>query len=259
MKFTKFFLLIVLASLIAIPVHAQSEKPPLPAPPTEGNYILDELDWLTDEQATSINSIIRRLDNDGVAEIAVVTLNDCGSDKQAFRKSLFDTWGIGHTDDDDGLLILVCWYSGDASRRSVEQLYGPGLNGILTSKKTGQIAQENFVPAFEQGKPGDGLVGILRTYNVLLRTSKGSNNLFTPLVNFFKDLDDGLQAGLVMLLGAAMLLVLDRIMPHSLRSKLDHFLSNRDDRFLSDHDNRNDRDGFGGGRSDGGGGSSTRF
>ena len=259
MKFIKFFLLIVLASLIAIPVHAQSEQPPIPAHPTEGGHILDELDWLTDEQEASINSIIRQLDNDGVAEIAVVALNDCGSDKQAFRKSLFDTWGIGHTDDDDGLLILVCWYEGDPSRRSVEQLYGPGLNGTLTSKKTDQIVQENFVPAFDQGKPGDGLVGMLRTYNVLLRTSKGSNNFFTPLVQFFKDLNDGIQAGLLMLLGAATLLVLDRIIPNSLRSKLDRFLSNRDDRFLSDHDNRNDRDGFGGGKSDGGGGSSTRF
>ena len=259
MKFIKFFLLIVLASLIAIPVHAQSEQPPIPTRPVEGGYILDELDWLTDEQESGINSTIRRLDNDGVAEIAVVTLNDCGSDKPAFRKSLFDTWGIGHADDDDGLLILVCWYNGDASRRSVEQLYGSGLNGILTSKKTDQIAQENFVPAFEQGRPGDGLVGMLRTYNVLLRTSKGSNNLFTPLVHFFKNLHDGLQAGLLVLLGAALLLVLHRIIPSSLRSKLDRFLSNHDDRSLFDRDNRNDRDGFGGGKSDGGGGSSTRF
>lgn len=259
MKLIQLFPLLALASMIAIPVHAQSEQPPIPTRPVEGSYILDELDWLTDEQESGINSTIRLLDNDGVAEIAVVTLNDCGSDKQSFRKSLFDTWGVGHANDDDGLLILVCWYNGDASRRSFEQLYGPGLNGILTSKKTDQIAQENFVPAFEQGRPGDGLAGMLRTYNVLLRTSKGSNNLFTPLVHFLKDLNDGIQAGLLMLLGTTMLLIFDRIMPNSFRSKLDRFLSNRDDRFSSNHDNRNDRDGFGGGRSDGGGGSSTRF
>jgi uncharacterized membrane protein YgcG len=174
------FPLVLLIVLFAIPI---------PAAPAKGSYILDQLDWLSADQEANINSIIQRLDHDGPAEIAVVTLDNCGSDKQAFRKSLFDTWGIGHVDDNDGLLVLVCWYGGDSSRRSVEQLYGPELKEILTSNQTGGTIQQYFVPAFQAGKPGEGLVGMVRTYNALLRTSMNptsSRNSATPVPQDFQ-------------------------------------------------------------------------
>src|SRR5512139_3522403 len=110
----------ILLLLGVVSAKAQGEQPPIPPAPSSGKYIYDELDWLTPEQEGNINSVVQKLDQDGVAEIALVTLDDCGLDKQSFRKSLFDRWGIGHADDNDGLLILVCWYGGDASRRSVE-------------------------------------------------------------------------------------------------------------------------------------------
>jgi uncharacterized protein len=171
---TAFFIMIFLA-LIVVPVHAQSDEPPIPEPPPNGTYVLDELDWLTSEQESELNGTINRLDNDGLAEIAVVSLDNCGTDKHSFRKLLFDTWGIGHTDDNDGLLILVCWYGGDASRRSVEQLYGAGLNGILSSQKTDQIAQDNFAHSFQQGHPGEGLLEMVSAYDQLFR-----GNLIKP-------------------------------------------------------------------------------
>ncbi len=240
------FIWLTLLIVITIPVHAQGGEPPIPAAPPDGTYVLDELDWLTSKQEDGLNSMITRLDNDGVAEVAVVTLNNCGSDKEAFRKSLFDTWGIGHKDDNDGLLILVCWYDGDTSRRSVEQLYGPGLKWILTSQLTDQTAQENFVPAFQQGKPGDGLVGMVRDYNVLLRTQKGSENFFTSTVQSLKK---NSEAILFILIFVAMIVLqwgVNRFVPESIRKQ-----------FRREGDN--DRGGFDGGRSDGGGGNSTRF
>lgn len=229
-----------------IPVQAQGEQPPIPPVPSSGNYISDKLDWLTPEQENTINSVVHNLDQDGVAEIALVTLDDCGSDKQAFRKSLFDGWGIGHADDNDGLLILVCWYDGDPARRSVEQLYGPGLNGILSSSKTDQIAEKNFVPAFQAGKPGDGLVAMIRSYNVLLRTPAQSRSPFESVVDFFMNLHELIQLGLVLLVVLAVQWAVGKIVPESWR---EHWHREGGD----------DRDSFGGGRSDGGGGSSTRF
>jgi uncharacterized membrane protein YgcG len=223
----------------------QGEQPPVPAAPANGGYILDELDWLTPTQESSIESMLRGLDKDGVAEIAVVTLDNCGSDKGAFRKQLFDTWGIGHADDNDGLLILVCWYNGDRSRRSVEQLYGPGLNRVLSSSRTDQIAQQDFVPAFQQGNPGDGLVAMVRDYNVKLRTSP------SPL-DSLRHLDIGIQTILFLMGAFVVVFIIDKIFPGVLRSGSNQ---NRD---YYDRSSGNDG-GFGGGSSDGGGGSSTSF
>lgn len=240
------FLTGILLVLGIFPAKAQGEQPPIPSTPSSGNYVSDELDWLTPEQENSINSVIHSLDRDGVAEIAVVTLDDCGSDTEAFRKSLFDGWGIGHADDNDGLLILVCWYGGDTARRSVEQLYGPGLNGILTSAKTDQVAEKNFVPAFHAGKPGDGLVAMIRSYNVMLRTPALSRNAFGSVVDFFANLPELIQLGLGLLVILGIQWVFGRFIPESWRE-------------YWQREGGNDRDSFGGGRSDGGGGSSTRF
>jgi uncharacterized membrane protein YgcG len=240
--------------LIAIPVHAQGSEPPIPSVPPKGTYVLDELDWLTEAQERNINNTVLQLDRDGLAEIAVVTMNNCGADKEAFRKSLFDTWGIGHVDDNDGLLILVCWYEGDASRRSVEQIYGPGLNGVLSSQKTDRVAQDEFVPAFQANKPGDGLVNMIRSYNILLRGRGRSNNLLTSMVQFFKELDETVQMILMFLVILVVIWGGHRFIPKSFR---EHFRSETGRDGSRDGDN-SDR-GFGGGSSDGGGGSSTRF
>jgi uncharacterized membrane protein YgcG len=234
----------------SVPVKAQGEQPHFPPLPPSGNYISDELDWLTAEQENSINSTVRSLDQDGVAEIAVVTLDDCGPDKQTFRKSLFDEWGVGHADDNDGLLILACWYGGDPERRSIEQLYGPGLNGILTSEKTDRLAQTVFVPDFQSGKPGDGLVAMVTSYNILLRVPQQSESrsIFDPVIDFFKGLHEIYKLGLILLLILGFQAILGRIMPESWR---EHWRERDGD--------GSDGDSFGGGRSDGGGGNSTRF
>jgi uncharacterized membrane protein YgcG len=235
--------------LIAIPAHAQGSEPPIPSVPPEGTYVLDELDWLTDAQERNINNTILQLDRDGLAEIAVVTMNNCGADKEAFRKFLFDTWGIGHAADSDGLLILVCWYEGDPSRRSVEQLYGSGLNGVLSPQKTDRIAQDEFVPAFQANKPGNGLVNMIRSYNTLLRG--GSDNPLMSIVQFLEDSAEAIQWIILSLLLLGFGWVIYKLFPGLLSERERH----RD----GGHDGGNSDRGFGGGSSDGGGGSSTRF
>lgn len=245
------FLTGILLVLGVIPAQAQSAQPPIPPSPLSGNYIADELDWLSSEQEEVINSLVRGLDQDGIAEIAVVTLDDCGANKQTYRKSLFDQWGIGHADDNDGLLILACWYGGDPERRSIEQLYGPGLNGVLSSEKTERVAQTVFVPDFQKGEPGDGLVAMVTSYNILLRVPQHSESrsTFDSVVDFFKGLHDIYKVGLVLLLVLVFQTILGRFIPESWR---EHWRER-------DGGGSSDRGSFDGGRSDGGGDSSTRF
>jgi len=157
------------------PAYAQGNEPSIPDAPAEGVYILDTLNWLTAEQEERITTIASRLDKAGLAVIAVVTLDDCSDNKLQFRLDLFYSWGIGHPDK-DGLLILACWYDGDKSRRSVEQQYGAGLGNILSGKITDQIAQEEFVPAFQQDHPGEGLVDMVVKYNTVIRKGPVTSN-----------------------------------------------------------------------------------
>jgi uncharacterized membrane protein YgcG len=180
---------LLILSLQPWSVLAQGTEPPIPAPPTGGNVVLDRLDWLTSAQESEINSINRKLDDEGIAQIAVVTLDDCGEDKQRFRNDLFRTWGVGHANDNDGLLILVCWYGGDPARRSLEQETGYGLEGTLPDILTGRVVDEIFIPAFQTDRPGEGLVRMVREYDRILRdepqsqiTPEGSDQINIPLV-----------------------------------------------------------------------------
>lgn len=176
--------------LLSIPSHAfaQGDEPPIPSKPKEGVYILDALDWLTPAQESAINIIAGNLDAGEIAQLAVVTWDDCGSDRQAFRKDIFDSWEIGHKNDQDGLLILVCWYGGDDSRRSVEQVTGPGIVKTLPDALTSRIAKEYFIPAFEKGATGDGLLAMVQAYDDILRDggqtlkSPSSSNIFFVIV-----------------------------------------------------------------------------
>lgn len=166
-KFIVMCLLVL--SLQRSSVLAQGVEPPIPSPPTGGNVVLDTLDWLDASQEAEINAVNTKLDEAGIAQIAVVTLDDCGDDKQKFRNDLFRTWGIGHADDNDGLLILVCWYGGDRDRRSLEQETGYGLEGPLPDILTGRVVDQKFIPAFQADRPGDGLVAMVREYDRILR------------------------------------------------------------------------------------------
>ena len=168
-RYRRIIAILLVLSLQPLGVLAQSTEPPIPPSPTGGNVVLDTLNWLTVSQESEINSINRRLDEEGIAQIAVVTLDDCGDDPQRFRNDLFRTWGIGHADDNDGLLILVCWYGGDTARRSLEQETGYGLEGTLPDILTGRVVDEEFIPAFQAGQPGDGLVAMVREYDRILR------------------------------------------------------------------------------------------
>lgn len=261
MKTKTVFFIVMLSVLASFPVHAQGGDPPIPKPPPDGKYILDELDWLTNDQENEVNSIIQRLDTDGLAEIAVVTLNDCGTDKLSFRKSLFNTWGIGHTDDNDGLLILVCWYRGDKSRRSVEQEFGPGLNGFVTGERTDQIMQTNFVPAFQQERPGEGLVAMVRTYEAIF--SGNSSNQSNNTMDFYRT---GVFVVLPLILFAtAIIMYLNQRASYRQKGNKGKKKSSRSkggpwwlggDGGSSGYDGGG---GFDGGGSDGGGGSSSDF
>ncbi|HSG46066.1 MAG TPA: TPM domain-containing protein [Anaerolineales bacterium] len=160
---------LVVLCLQSLRAFAQGSEPPVPPVPAGGDVVLDMLNWLTPSQENQINAINKKLDEEGIAQLAVVTLDNCGDDKQKFRNDLFRSWGIGHADDNDGLLILVCWYGGDTSRRSVEQETGYGLEGILPDVLTGRVVDQEFIPAFQSNRPGDGLVAMVRKYDSILR------------------------------------------------------------------------------------------
>lgn len=171
----KLFFLIGLATLLfTTPVNAQSGEPPIPNPPPSNSYVLDALNWLSELQEQEINTIARQLDSEGKAQIYVATLDDCGSDKTQYRRDIFNAWKIGAQKSDGGLLILVCWYDGDKSRRSVEVKTDAKMQSIISDALTATTAENNFVPAFKENQPGTGLVKMVMVFDDVIRGKKSA-------------------------------------------------------------------------------------
>lgn len=179
-RFLSSLFIVLLLSVAALNVSAQAE---IPNPPHDGR-VLDNLGWFTSAQKTELNTLIMRLDTDTTAEIAVVTLNDCGDDHPKFRNDLFRTWGIGKKSQNNGFLLLVCWQDGSASR-TIEQEVGYGLEGVLTDTFVRSTSQQNFNPIWPKkgqsdteaatqqvissGKAAEALITIIKAYDTELR------------------------------------------------------------------------------------------
>ncbi|NCN45358.1 MAG: hypothetical protein COU63_01390 [Candidatus Pacebacteria bacterium CG10_big_fil_rev_8_21_14_0_10_36_11] len=160
-----FALLIVLAPLGV--AQAQGALPPVPPAPVGENYIVDQLGWLNADQAGEINTIVTNLDREGLAEIAILTTTDCGDDYKRYRYEVFNTWGVGHANDNDGLLIAVCW--GEPGKRNIEQEPGYGMEGTLPDLLLNKVVKEVYLPYQTAKRNGDGLVAMVRTYNEIIR------------------------------------------------------------------------------------------
>jgi len=80
-------------------------------------------------------------------EISVVTINNLGGDSiENFAVKLFEEWGIGQKDKDNGVLILI---SKEDKEMRIE--VGYGLEGVLTDAQSWWIIQNVMKPAFQKG------------------------------------------------------------------------------------------------------------
>ncbi|MCA9376924.1 TPM domain-containing protein [Candidatus Nomurabacteria bacterium] len=79
-------------------------------------------------------------------EITVVTVPDFqGTTIEDYAVKLFEAWGIGKEDRDNGILILV-----SASERQSRIEIGYGLEGALTDAESGRIQDNAMIPSFKE-------------------------------------------------------------------------------------------------------------
>ena len=170
--------ILLLVILVFTTALTQGNQPEIPPRPIKGNYIFDSLGWLNSNQKTEINNIITKPDVASIAEIMNKTHNYTSDDKQTLQNKLFNEWGIGHADRDDGLLIMVCWHDEDKTRRSIEQKFRYGTEDkIMNRSILNNIAKQYFEPVFSSiddevvrtGEAGDALVAMVKAYDSIFR------------------------------------------------------------------------------------------
>lgn len=106
---------------------------------------------------SSVDSTLSRLRRSTSAEMVAVVVEDIdGGDIDTYANELFNLWGLGKKDNNNGVLLLVARDSRKAVIRT-----GPGVEGILTDAACGKILRNEMFPAFRQGDYDGGTVAAI--------------------------------------------------------------------------------------------------
>lgn len=130
-------------------------------PKYEG-YVNDFENILDNDEA--LEQLLTQFEKDTSVEIVIVTTPDFqGSTIEDYSSKLFEAWGIGKKDVDNGLLIVV-----SSSQKQSRFEVGYGLEGILPDSLTGRIQDEYMIPYFKEGNYSKGISeGVLATIGIV--------------------------------------------------------------------------------------------
>jgi uncharacterized protein len=119
-----------------------------------GSYVSNPDGILSEGTVNSIDNVLTALEQSSTAQVAVVVLNSIGEEDHVdFAQRLFELWGIGHADNDNGLLILFI-----LDQHKIRFHTGFGVEGILTDAVCKRIEMEDMVPYFKDKEYNQGML-----------------------------------------------------------------------------------------------------
>lgn len=149
------FTLITLLLLFWNSVYSQHTLDDVVDPKTiDGGYVANPDGIITPEHQAEINQILADLEASDSFQVAVVALNSIGYDvPKDFATDLFEKWGIGNRNRDDGLLILFI-----NDQRRIEFETGYGTESVLSDVQCKNIQMDYMVPLFKVDAYSEGLL-----------------------------------------------------------------------------------------------------
>ncbi len=141
-------LCLVLMGFLAAPGTPSCQEFPDPV-----GYVNDFAGVMSADAVRRLDAILRELAQKTGVEVAVATVRDMGGmDENTYAVELFETWGIGSKETNNGLLILVA-----VQERRLRIEVGYGLEHIITDARAGQIRDNYMVPSLKNNDYDTGI------------------------------------------------------------------------------------------------------
>lgn len=134
--------------------------------PNYTGYINDFAGILTAKAEAVMSSIAQQIEAKTTVQIAVVILPTVKPlTIEQYAVELFEKWGIGQRDKDNGLLILMA-----VNDKKVRIETGYGLEGALPDAVCNQIIYQIMIPEFRKGDLEKGLLyGMITVANLIAK------------------------------------------------------------------------------------------
>jgi uncharacterized protein len=122
--------------------------------PSPRGYVNDYAGVLSAQTAQHIDSLCRQVESKTTAQIAVLIVRSTKPlEIEQYAVEIFEKWGIGSKDKDNGLLLLVA-----IDDRSVRIETGYGLEGAIPDAIASNIIYQTIIPEFKQARYERGLL-----------------------------------------------------------------------------------------------------
>ncbi|MDO5035917.1 MAG: TPM domain-containing protein [Porphyromonas sp.] len=125
-------------------------------------YVSDPEEHFSSEERARMDAALSSLRQQyGIEAVLVVVPEVINDDPLDFTVKLFELWGLGNKELDNGLLIL---YIFEPEFRTIRFEVGYGLEGILSDGRSHQLITQILVPAIKQG---DEVGGFMQLFDEL--------------------------------------------------------------------------------------------
>lgn len=169
---------IILAACVSISARTPDEVPNVHVA-DRTRYVSDPDNILDSQSVARIDSLLGDIWSKTTAEPVVVVVNDLsGEDINDYATELFELWGIGKKDMDNGVLMVV---SRDDRKAVIRTGYG--VESILTDARCGIILRDVMFPAFRQGDYGKGISDGVNVLHSVMTDSDSADQLLSKYAN----------------------------------------------------------------------------
>jgi len=150
-------------------------------------YVNDFADLIPGDTEAQLENTLRQFEQETTVEIAVVTVFSLNGDTiEDYAARLFEQWGIGKKDVDNGVLLLLAF-----AERDVRIEVGYGMEPYITDGQAGRILDQQVVPHLMQNNYSLGLLTGVRGIAQVIKNSDYVPGTVRP--RFVKELVEGLR------------------------------------------------------------------
>jgi uncharacterized protein len=156
----------VISACVLLVCTLAAGQPPGVDVPAHVGKVNDFAELLDASQRQTLEDQLGDLEREISAEVALATMRTLnGRSIEDYATTLFNTWGIGKQDRDNGVLVLVV-----VQDRAMRIEVGYGLEGILPDGLAGAVIRDTFLPRFRADDYANGVIeGMARLIEIVRR------------------------------------------------------------------------------------------
>lgn len=135
-------------------------KTPIPDPL---NFVSDYANVISSNTESELNAMLSSIEKTTSVEIAIVSMRSMEKGYKQVAEDVFNQWGIGKKDKDNGILIIF-----SLTDNTVRIEVGYGLEGVLPDGKVGELIDTRLGNNLNEQKIGGGLKNVINDIKIIL-------------------------------------------------------------------------------------------